>query len=451
MTFDHRAPGTDEDGWLGCALLAEAIALPAPESDLPLLVLAAHPDDETLGAGGVIAAAAAAGRPIVVVVASDGEASHPNSPTYTPEELAGIRRHEVTAALRVLAPRARLCFLGLPDGRLDEHVAELEQALRGRQARGWLVAPWQGDRHPDHAACATAARRVAASCPEVRLYEYPIWAWHWGTPTDGAAAWAPDGPPRSRLRRFDLDGRARSAKSEAMNCHRSQTQPLSQLPGDEPIVPPNMMAHFDRPFEVFVEPLAPAAQPAYFDRIYAEHDDPWGLRSGFYEQRKREILLSCLPAAGFRRGFEPGCAIGLLTEQLAKRCDELVATDVAEAAVEQARSRVTAGNVRIEQGQIPQQWPAGPFDLIVLSEVGYYCPDLSALRRRVLESLTPDGTLLACHWRHPATDHPHDADSVHGALGVGLHRIVAHREDDFRLDVWSRRAESVASRAGLLD
>ncbi|MBN9619146.1 MAG: methyltransferase domain-containing protein [Actinobacteria bacterium] len=197
---------------------------------------------------------------------------------------------------------------------------------------------------------------------------------------------------------------------------------------------------------------APAARSAYFDRLYARQADPWQLATRFYEQRKRALQLACLPRPRFRRAFEPGCALGLLTEELAARCDELVATDAAKAAVRQTRVRVgEADHVRIGQGRIPDQWPDGTFDLIVISEVGYYCPDLDALRRRIGTSLTEDGVLLACHWRHPAPDHPHGAGPVHEALGTDLLPLVRHVEQDFLLDVWSRSGVSVATSEGVLD
>ena len=162
----------------------------------------------------------------------------------------------------------------------------------------------------------------------------------------------------------------------------------------------------------------PAADPAYFDRLYAAADDPWGLAERFYERRKRELVLASLPRAHFRRAFEPGCATGLLTAGLAGRCDAVVAWDAAAAAVAQAARRLAgAPHVRVEVGAIPGAWPAGEFDLVVLSEVGYYVADLDALAARVDSALAGDGVVLAVHWRHAAADHPQTADDVHRVLG----------------------------------
>jgi len=63
------------------------------------LVLAPHPDDESLGCGGLIAACCAAGRPPVVAVLTDGSGSHPGSRAFPPTRLAAIRKAEVTAAV----------------------------------------------------------------------------------------------------------------------------------------------------------------------------------------------------------------------------------------------------------------------------------------------------------------------------------------------------------------
>jgi len=57
----------------------------------------------------------------------------------------------------------------------------------------------------------------------------------------------------------------------------------------------------------------------YFDRIYSESEDPWQLGGRWYEQRKYAITLALLPYRRYRHAFEPGCSIGVLTEQLTAR------------------------------------------------------------------------------------------------------------------------------------
>ena len=126
---------------------------------------------------------------------------------------------------------------------------------------------------------------------------------------------------------------------------------------------------------------------------------------------------------------------------------------MAERALTQTRSRVAhfGERVTVESGAIPQAWPDGRFDLIVLSEVAYYCRDLDGLLARVEASLTDDGILIACHWRHDAPDHALRAEQVHDALGALARSTVHHAEDDFLLDVWSRDGRSVATATGMLE
>lgn len=147
----------------------------------------------------------------------------------------------------------------------------------------------------------------------------------------------------------------------------------------------------------------------------------------------------------------------MLTALLAARCDRLLATDVADAALATARTRLAPlHHVEIEQRRVPEQWPAGSFDLIVLSEIGYYLdtPDLHRLFDAALAALEPGGTLLAVHWRHPVEDYPQTGDAVHAALVAqpGLGRIVAHVEEDFHLEVYLHTPpppRSIATRTGL--
>ncbi len=444
MTFTHAQPSTAADAWQ----LGDLPALDQVD-ERRLVVLAAHPDDETLGAGGLMAHLAALGAEIDVVVASSGEASHPDSTTWTPAQLASVREREVRAAVHALAPAARVHLLRLPDGHLADHVPQMVERLRELVRPGCLlVAPWRGDAHPDHEAASRAADQAGDG---VRLLEYPIWLWHWAGPDDVRV-------PRAQLRRWDLPAQALQRKATAMRAHVSQVKPLSQEVGDEVLLPADVLAHFERPYEVFVEPVdADSMTGADFDRFYAESgEDPWGFIDRWYELRKRALTMASLPRQHFGRVFEPGCSIGMLTELLAPRCDDLLATDVSALAVERARSRTSRfGHVRVERGSVPGQWPDGAFDLVVLSEVGYYSGrvDLSRLVTRATRSLSPGGVLLACHWRHPVEQYPITGDQVHERLRSepGLDLIAQHVEEDFVLEVFgSTPAISVARATGLL-
>ncbi len=449
VTFDHREAGTAPQTWDADPRFA---ALPPLDlSGLQrLVVAAAHPDDESLGAGGLMALADAAGVPVRVVVATTGDGSHPGSPTTSRREMGERRRAELRRAIRHVAPSATLQVLEVPDGQVAAHEEVVRQALRRDLAPGtWVAAPWRGDAHPDHEAVGRAAAAAAEDVAGV-LLEYPVWAWHWATPDDPGLPW-------QVLQRLPLSAHARAAKARAVAEHRSQVEALSDLPGDEPVVPAGFREHFARAHETFAVTRSAhrreSLDPPFFADFYRAGNDPWGFETRWYERRKREVTLASLPRERFVSAFEPGCSIGVLTADLAKRCERLLATDVAEVALAAARERLAgAPHVTIESRRVPQEWPAGPFDLVVLSEVGYYCgpDDLDLLADRAGASLSGDGVLVACHWRHPVPEYPVTGDEVHAVLRerTGLVPLVQHLEDDFVLDVLVRPPAVSVARAG---
>jgi SAM-dependent methyltransferase len=197
--------------------------------------------------------------------------------------------------------------------------------------------------------------------------------------------------------------------------------------------------------------------PEYFDQVYAAGPDPYGFASRWYEQRKYAVTLALLPSQRYRDAFEPGCSVGVLTAQLAERCDRLLACDGAEAAVRAAARRNAAHpHVRVDQRRLPADWPDGSFDLIVLSELLYYFgdDDLALVLSQAAGALRPGGTLIAVHWRHPAPRHPRSGDDAHAALArqPGLARLTECADADFRAEVYQRAdgaPVSVAAAAGL--
>ncbi|OPA86327.1 SAM-dependent methyltransferase [Pseudomonas fluorescens] len=192
----------------------------------------------------------------------------------------------------------------------------------------------------------------------------------------------------------------------------------------------------------------------YFDQLFAGNDDPWAFRQRWYERRKRALTLAVLTRPRYASVFEPGCANGELSAELAPRCDRLLCCDTATAAVALAQTRLLGfAHAQVQHSRLPEQWPAGPFDLIVLSELCYYldADDLTLLIDRALASLTADGQLLACHWRPPIEGCPQTAEQVHALLQqrLGMTPVAQHHESDFLLDLWSRDATSVARHEGL--
>lgn len=199
----------------------------------------------------------------------------------------------------------------------------------------------------------------------------------------------------------------------------------------------------------------------YFDDVYTDNVDPFRLSDNWYEDRKYSLTLAALPNARYRRALEPGCSIGILTERLAGRCDALVSTDIVASALETARARVSSPNVEFREWSLTDPWDEvagdGLFDLIVLSEVGYYLGrrDLSAALDNAVSHLEPGGTLLAVHWRHLVADYPLTGDQVHSTLGatVGLVRVGGYVDEDVILEVFAastQRPDSVARIEGLV-
>ncbi len=192
----------------------------------------------------------------------------------------------------------------------------------------------------------------------------------------------------------------------------------------------------------------------YFDQLFADNDDPWAFRQRWYERRKRALTLAMLTRPRYASIFEPGCANGELSAELAPRCERLLCCDTASAAVALARGRLLGfAHAQVQQSRLPEQWPQGQFELIVLSELCYYldADDLGALIDRALTSLAPNGQVLACHWRPPIDGCPQTAEQVHALLHERLAMPLAarHHEHDFLLDLWSRDATSVATLEGL--
>jgi SAM-dependent methyltransferase len=193
---------------------------------------------------------------------------------------------------------------------------------------------------------------------------------------------------------------------------------------------------------------------AQLDAAYASGPDPWRISHGFYERRKRDVLLGCLPRERYRSGFEPGCAEGELTARLAERCDRLLAVDYHLDAVSTTRQRVVGMPGRtVDRRLVPAQWPeAQCFDLVVVAELGYY---LSAAAwatfcSRVAGSLDRGATVLACHWRHDFDGRTLATDELHHQLdrALPMSRCVRVVDDDFALDVWCGEVGTLAAREG---
>ncbi len=215
--------------------LAAFDSAPLPPLDLAgcprMIVVAPHPDDETLGLGATIAQLVASGVDVQVVSVSDGGGAQPGITLSSRLRLETTRRYEMRRATDVLGISSSVS-LGLPDGDLGNHENQLAESLVEILAAAgpmtWCAATWRGDGHPDHEAVGRAAA-VACARTGAQLLEYPVWMWHWAKPADRDVPW-------SRCRSVRVPGWAVDRKRLAAQCYRSQFRPSA---GESaPVLPP---------------------------------------------------------------------------------------------------------------------------------------------------------------------------------------------------------------------
>lgn len=399
-------------------------------------VVAAHPDDETLGASGLLQRLHAAGAEVSLVVATDGEAAFPAADFAERRDLGRTRRHELRDSLDAQGLHdVEPIWLGLPDSGLAACADELTEALGEVVARSDLcLLPWPEDPHPDHQAAGRAALQVAPIT--THCWSYPIWLWHWLRPDDPAIPWS-----KAFAHRLGVADRA--GKSAAVAAFASQLKLGPR--GEEPILPLDVLAHFDRDVEVFFrEPPAESAPHSRFAELYEGEADPWQVASSWYERRKRAVALAALPDEHYGLIVEPACGTGAFTRELAARGDRVLAFDPVPVAVQRARAETTGLlHVDIRVGAIPEALPPGPVDLLVYSEILYYLSDedLAQTIERSVTALRRGGQLLAVHWRHWAPEAPRDAWDVHRRLlgHEALERVVEQVDEEFVLHVLRRR------------
>jgi SAM-dependent methyltransferase len=187
------------------------------------------------------------------------------------------------------------------------------------------------------------------------------------------------------------------------------------------------------------------------ERFYAREHDPFGFDRSPYEAGKFEDLLGVVGDGPYGRALEVGCSIGSLTERLAPRCEELIAIDISQTAVDRARRRLAGRpNVRVERRTIPGEMPDGSFDLIVCSDVLYYFPTWRLRRTLSLLAgrLAPGGAIVSLHWlgEYVAPVSGHEVHDLQEALWGDLEHVERlHREGvgpqgaGYRLDRYDRR------------
>ena len=186
----------------------------------------------------------------------------------------------------------------------------------------------------------------------------------------------------------------------------------------------------------------------YFNDVYSRNDDPWEFESSEYERKKYRDTINALPGDIYNSAFEIGCSIGVLSEMLAAKCNRLLSVDVTDMPLEKARQRLKdRPQVTFKKMTVPAEFPEENFDLIVLSEVGYYWAekDLLLAQEGILAHLQPKGQLLLVHWTPFVPDYPLTGDQVHDSFmqlageGKALTHLHGKREEKYRLDLFEKK------------
>jgi LmbE family N-acetylglucosaminyl deacetylase len=162
---------------MGNAIARRAADVTAEAATRSCLILAPHPDDETLGCGALIMRKIDAGVAVHVIVISDGATWPPHRP---PAENIAVRDAELRKSCEILGLPARdLTHLSFPETRLDTVGEPLLDAISDAVTTHGpedVFVTSEADPHADHEALGLATRRALAG-RGARLLAYPIWQW----------------------------------------------------------------------------------------------------------------------------------------------------------------------------------------------------------------------------------------------------------------------------------
>ena len=183
----------------------------------------------------------------------------------------------------------------------------------------------------------------------------------------------------------------------------------------------------------------------YFEDVYAAKDDPWDFATSVYEAEKYAATLESLPREHYENAFEIGCSIGVLTEKLAEKCGKILAVDVSEKALAQSRERCrNLPQVAFQKMIVPEEFADETFDLILISEVGYYLApgDWQTAMEKSFAHLAEKGQIALVHWLPPVHDYPQTGDEVHDSFAEfasgKMRKINENRNEKYRIDVWEK-------------
>ena len=422
------------------------------------VVIAPHQDDESLGCGGTIALLRQIGLPVHVIFVSDGSKSHPNSKKYPEAALRELRETEALKALQILDVAAdNASFMRLKDTAVPNQTSSGFDAAVGQMAEilklinpKTILVTWEKDPHPDHrSSWQIVDKAVLQLKNKPRVLQYLIWIWELGKQTDL--------PQNETVKWFHVDIKAVvEIKKKAIAAHQSQ---VSRLIDDDPegfILSPEILAHFDYGEELFIETIPSVSghpektnslSAEYFNEFYSHGDDPWNFESSPYELSKYKATLAALPRKTYKSVFEIGCSIGVLTKMLVPIAQKLLAVEPVDVPLEKAKKRLKNDqHVRLEKMLVPQDFPQEQFDLILLSEVGYFLSrkDLEKLAGLITDHLETGGQILLVHWTPVVPEFPQTGDQVHDYFidlcqqKKHLKHLLHQRKEKFRLDLFEK-------------
>ncbi len=219
------------------------------------LVLAPHPDDESLGCGGLLSLLRDKEKEVNVIFITDGSMSHPRSQKFSPEALAALRKEEALHALAALqVSQSGAFFLHKKDGALpakgenefEQNVNQMHLLIALLQP-DLILVPYEKDPHRDHRATwqmlmQTNKKRNAS----YQVLEYLIWLHERGKDSDM--------PDENAFRYVDITPYLQQKKN-AVHKHLSQTTRLIDDDANGFILSPQVLQHFITPKEYYVERL----------------------------------------------------------------------------------------------------------------------------------------------------------------------------------------------------
>lgn len=177
----------------------------------------------------------------------------------------------------------------------------------------------------------------------------------------------------------------------------------------------------------------------YFDALYRDNADPWNFTASRYETAKYDETCAVLAGRRYASGLEIGCSIGVLSARIAPLCERFLGLDISDLPLAEARARCALiPTARFERAAVPGEWPAGQFDLILLSEVLYFmsAADIEGTAARVRSALLPAGQVLLVNWLGAREEpQPGAIAAARFIAALGLPRTETCTRELYRIDL----------------